>query len=347
MAGEQGVEFDVVDEDLEIEIDDDGQGEGQGDKAKPAGGDARASAANAEDDDGQDDGQRGAETDDERRERRRDEGRRRRESRRQFAQQDSLIIQELTSKLQSTEKVLQEVQGKQIEMDISAAVAARDRWVRHARSLAHEKARAIDEGRGGDVVALDDKIEEAKRHALWFENKAQTTKREIEEQRTRAQQGPTPEETKLANAKHFLARHPGFDPQLRDETSRRVKQLDIAVERDGFEPHTADYWMELERRIKGAGIDVSRPLDDDEDDAPAVKSHPSDAQPRKSNGQFNSNEPERRGPPVAGKGSAGKATIKVPGSVVAAIKEAGMWDDLPKRNELLREYQKNLEANRK
>lgn len=345
MAGDQtqGIEQ-VDDEEIEIDLD-----EGADGKSPPADpepkpepkGDARASAGN--DDQGDDDdGPGGDEDHGERRARRREDGRRRRQNRRAYAMQDNLIIQSLTRKLMEQDQVLQQVIGRQTELDLNTAVASRERAEREYRRAQAEYAKAVEDGRGLDAVRAQEIMDGARQRYNYFGAQIERT-REARQQPQRPQAQPQAEgdpaeieRVTANNRRNFLARNSWVDLDSDDEDIQILKEIDAEIAAEGLKPEFSDYWIELERRIKEEGLGPHRKKQRQDD--PPPREHHSQRQPREEDGKFTA--PQRRGPPTGGRGGSGAGNkVRVPGEVVKALKEAGAWDDIPRRNRLIAEWQ--------
>lgn len=71
------------------------------------------------------------------------------------------------------------------------------------------------------------------------------------DQRRGVQPGVPPGMTpaQMANGRLFMSKHPWYHPQGRDDDSQTVTDIDNQMMTEGWNPSTADYWVELERRI--------------------------------------------------------------------------------------------------
>lgn len=149
---------------------------------------------------------------------------------------------------------------------------------------------------------------------------------------------PDPRVTRRVDA--FLAKHEWYNPRGTDEDSVVVRALDAAVAK-AYDPTTAEYWGELEKRLKRylphRFTDADDEDDEDDEDVDKVperrgKSRRQAAKP--ANG-------ERRGPPL-GSGrtgaSDGKTRVYISPERKAAMIEAGAWDDPARRKAMLRSY---------
>lgn len=122
-------------------------------------------------------------------------------------------------------------------------------------------------------------------------------------------------------AKDFIEDHPWYDPKGGDQDSKLIMAIDAQVTAEGFDPRSDDYWDELEDR--------------------AAKVLPK----RFGNGgTVQRSAPTQRGPQLGagrtGESQGGKKTVFVSAARKAAMVEAGIWDDVPKRNKVLKDYER-------
>ena len=111
--------------------------------------------------------------------------------------------------------------------------------------------------------------------------------------------------------------NPGPDPRGRDEDSAITKVIDNQLAAEGYNPKDADYWHELTRRV------ASRIGDDEAE----TRSSPS----------------KRKAPPTGTTREhapvSTKREIYVTPERKQAMIDAGIWDDVPRRNQMLKAYQ--------
>jgi hypothetical protein len=117
------------------------------------------------------------------------------------------------------------------------------------------------------------------------------------------------------NAQKWLGKNSWFDPQARDTDSRIAKVIDQELAADGWDPSDSEYWEELDSRL------ASRlPHRYTSKGGAAKRSAGPTASSRVAN-------------------SASKpGTIRISPERVQAIKDAGAWDDINKRNKMIRAY---------
>lgn len=119
------------------------------------------------------------------------------------------------------------------------------------------------------------------------------------------------------NATRWLKKNSWYDPQARDTDSRIAKVIDQELAADGWDPSDPEYWDELDNRL------ASR-------------------LPHRYTGKGGTNKRSAPGPTassrVANASSAKPGTIRLSPDRVQAIKDAGAWDDINKRNKMIRAY---------
>ncbi len=115
----------------------------------------------------------------------------------------------------------------------------------------------------------------------------------------------------------FLTKNDWFDPAGTDEDSKRAKEIDNEVAREGFDPNTKEYWDEVEDRLRDEIPHVFR----DEGVRRTVQAKP---RPRQTNGSIGAD---------SGSSNSKPNSIKIPERVVKMAKDAGQWDD-PKMRQI-------------
>ncbi len=119
------------------------------------------------------------------------------------------------------------------------------------------------------------------------------------------------------NAERWLKKNSWFDTQARDTDSRIAKVIDQELAADGWDPADSEYWEELDNRLQSR-------------------------LPHRYTARGNSNNKRSAGPTassrVANASNAKPNTITLSRERVNAIKDAGAWDDVAKRNKMIRAY---------
>ena len=189
--------------------------------------------------------------------------------------------------------------------------------VRQAESII---ARAVEAGNGDDVATAMRLRDEAQREAahLWQQ------KQQVEQVRQQ-HANPGPDPRVVSYAKEWLSANPWYDPNGRDEDSAITKAIDNSLAAAGYDPKTPDYWHELTRRVAARIGDAP-----ESDAAPARRRAPPTGTTREH-------------APVST-----KREIYVTPERKQAMMDAGIWDDVSRRNQMLKAYQaydKNSSAN--
>jgi len=158
---------------------------------------------------------------------------------------------------------------------------------------------------------------------MWFEARRQAEalanlkKRAVAPQNQRTIQAPDPQLQRHAN--NWMANNPWYDPNGKDPDSRRALNEDAILAEEGYDPKTAEYWQELDRRLQRV---VPHRYTEDADERP--RSKPRSAV-TSSGREFASNN---------GRGN----SFTLSPEQVRAMKDAGMWDDAEKRAKMIRRY---------
>lgn len=158
---------------------------------------------------------------------------------------------------------------------------------------------------------------------MWFEARRQAEalqnlkKRAVAPQSQRTIQAPDPQLQR--HASNWMANNPWYDPSGKDPDSRRALNEDAILAEEGYDPKTAEYWQELDRRLQRV---VPHRYTEDAEEKP--RSRPRSAVTG-SGREFASNN---------GKGN----SFTLSPEQVRAMKDAGMWDDAEKRAKMIRRY---------
>jgi hypothetical protein len=158
---------------------------------------------------------------------------------------------------------------------------------------------------------------------MWFEARRQAEalahlkKRAVAPQNQRTIQAPDPQLQRHANK--WMAENTWYDPNGKDPDSRRALNEDAILAEEGYDPKTAEYWEELDKRLQRV---VPHRYTEDADERP--RSRPRSAV-TSSGREFASNN---------GRGN----SFTLSPDQVRAMKDAGMWDDAEKRAKMIRRY---------
>jgi hypothetical protein len=144
-------------------------------------------------------------------------------------------------------------------------------------------------------------------------------KQQLEVAKAPKQNVPNPVSSEVqSNATKWLKRNSWYDPQARDTDSRIAKVIDQELAADGWDPSDSEYWEELDSRL------ASR-------------------LPHRYTSKGGNNSNKRAGPAASSR-SASTVSAAKPGTItlsrerVQAIKDAGAWDDIDRRNKMIRAY---------
>lgn len=165
------------------------------------------------------------------------------------------------------------------------------------------------------------------------EIEAESRKRlaELEELKYRAEVVPqqeAPVNPKVKRmAQDWLDSNPWYDPEGQDEDTQIAKIIDARLTQEGWDPSSPDYWEELDNRLQKR---LPHRYNETQDERPI----------RRPRSVVTGSVRES----VSGRGS-GNGYVLSP-ERVRAIKEAGMWDDVEKRNRMIKQFISYDKANR-
>jgi hypothetical protein len=187
-----------------------------------------------------------------------------------------------------------------------------------ATRVEYAKMKMVQAAQAGDINAQMeylDQLTDAKQRL----NEAQHYKKQqLEAAKSPKQNVPNPVSTEVQqNATGWLKRNSWFDPQARDTDSRIAKVVDQELVADGWDPSDPEYWDELDNRLSAR-------------------------LPHRYTAKGGNNQRRSAGPTassrVANTASSKPGTITLSRERVNAIKDAGAWDDVTKRNKMIRAY---------
>jgi hypothetical protein len=150
-------------------------------------------------------------------------------------------------------------------------------------------------------------------------------KQQLEQAKAPKQNVPNEVSTEVQrNATQWLKKNSWYDPQARDTDSRIAKVIDQELAQDGWDPSDSEYWEELDNRLSAR--------------LPHRYTSKGGQQARRAGPTASSR--------VANTTSAKPGTITLSRERVQAIKDAGSWDDVEKRNKMIRAYAQYDRANK-
>jgi hypothetical protein len=293
-------------------------------------------ANKAEDDDDDQDDERSAKADDgnedEReaiRERRRQEKLDRKERRDKAISRDKLELDFLRKRNEDLERRVTAQEQRTHQLDVNGLEAQIQKAQNDAQMADRIIAKAVEAGNGEDVT-----------QAMRYRDEALSKIQQLAYAKQNFQQkAVSPPQDKIDEAtayyaKQFIESNKWYDPQGRNEDSAIVMAIDQALAKDGYDPRTEDYWVELERRAARRLPErfgkQSRERDDDYEDK---------------------QERKPRGGPAVGSGreyapTSTRKEIYLSPDRKQALIDAGVWDDPVLRMRYAKRYAEYDKANK-
>lgn len=252
------------------------------------------------------------EEEDEKREARRNERKRRRESQRFARDKTKEEMQWLMEQNKTLQQRLEAVENHAIAAQKGSLDQNYNQALYSVQKAESDLAKAIEIGDGAKVPEL-------------LRQRDQAMARAAEINRVKSQMAaPAPVQNREVKerAEKWASQNSWFNANGNDPDSAAAKAIDAGLISEGFDPSTARYWKELDRRISER---LPHRFADDDD---------SDYTPSQQTG--------RRGPPVSGSreiSSPGTRKVYLSPERVQAMKDAGYWDDPVLRQRMLKRYQ--------
>lgn len=254
------------------------------------------------------------------RERRRQEKAERKARREQAISRDKLELDFLRQQNEQLERRLAAQEQRSAHTDLANLDAQLQRASNEAAMAERVIAKAVEAGNGNDVA-----------QAMRYRDQAIARAQQLAQLKAQAT-APRPVEPQIDNmtlhyAQQFIADHPWYDAQGRDEDSAIVLTIDQGMTKDGYNPQTEEYWAELRKR-------VARRLPD------KVPSAASSRAPR-----------VVRGGPAVGSGrehapTSTRTEVYISPERKQALIDAGVWDDPVLRQKYVKRYMEFDRANR-
>ena len=189
-----------------------------------------------------------------------------------------------------------------------------------ATRVEYAKMKMLQAAQQGDVagqVEFLEQLTDAKQRLAQVQH---YKKQQLEQAKAPKQNVPNPVSTEVQqNATKWLKKNSWYDPQARDTDSRIAKVIDQELATDGWDPSDPEYWEELDNRLSAR--------------LPHRYTAQGGKQSKRSAGPTASSR-------VANESGARPGTITLSKARVDAIKDAGAWDDVAKRNKMIRAYAK-------
>jgi DNA repair exonuclease SbcCD ATPase subunit len=194
-----------------------------------------------------------------------------------------------------------------------------------ATRVEYAKMKMMQAAQAGDVAGQVEYLEQLTDAKDRLKQAQHYKKQQIDEAKAPRQNVPNPVANEVQkNATTWSKRNSWFDPQARDTDSRIAKVIDQELAADGWDPADPEYWEELDSRLQSRL--PHRYVAKDK----AVKRSGPTASSRVANTS----------------GGTKPGTITLSRERVQAIRDAGAWDDVEKRNKMIRAYASYDRANK-
>jgi len=185
-----------------------------------------------------------------------------------------------------------------------------------ATRVEYAKMKMLQAAQSGDAAAQIEYLEQLTDAKQRLKQAEHYKKQQVEQAKVPKENVPNQINTEVqANATKWLKKNSWYDPQARDTDSRIAKVIDQELAADGWDPADPEYWDELDSRLQ------SRLPHRYTSKGGSVK-------------RANASTSGR----TAATNSAKPGTITLSRDRVQAIKDAGAWDDVEKRNKMIRAY---------
>ena len=188
-----------------------------------------------------------------------------------------------------------------------------------AAKIEYAKLKMLEAARNNDAAGQVEYLEQLTDAKQRFNQAQHYKKQQLEQAKAPKQNVPNPVNTEVQqNATKWLKKNSWYDPQARDTDSRIAKVVDQELAQDGWDPADPEYWDELDSRL-------------------------STRLPHRYASKGNSSNQRRAAGPTASSRTTNPSGQK-PGTItlsrdrVQAIKDAGAWDDVERRNKMIRAY---------
>jgi len=283
------------------------------------GGKVEAADEDSDEEDSQEEQQEDQEDDDEReriREARREERRLKKELSKQRTASDKHKIsalekrnEELARRLAAVESTASTFQFAQIDKALED----------EATRVEYAKMKMLQAAQSNDAAGQMEYLEQLTEAKQRLQQVQAYKKQQLDQAKAPKQNVPNELAAEVQqNANKWLKRNSWYDPQARDTDSRIAKVIDQELAADGWDPSDSEYWEELDNRLQSR-------------------------LPHRYTARGNSNNKRSSAGPtassrVANSSNAKPNTITLSRERVNAIKDAGAWDDVSKRNKMIRAY---------
>jgi hypothetical protein len=182
--------------------------------------------------------------------------------------------------------------------------------------IEYAKMKMMEAAQKGDAAAQVEFLEHLTESKQKLQQLQHYKKQQLEAAKAPKQNVPNVASSEIQrNATAWLKKNSWYDPQARDTDSRIAKVIDSELAADGWDPADPEYWDELDSRLstrlphRYAAKGGNKPRAN-----PTASSRTAQAQGSK------------------------PGQITLSRERVQAIKEAGAWDDVERRNKMIRAY---------
>ena len=216
--------------------------------------------------------------------------------------------EELARRLAAVENTAASYQFAQIDKSIED----------EATRVEYAKMKMVQAAQTGDANAQMEYLEQLTDAKQRLQQVQAYKKAQLEEAKSPKQNVPNEMAAEVQkNAGKWLKKNSWYDPQARDTDSRIAKVIDQELASDGWDPSDPEYWEELDNRLQSR-------------------------LPHRYTSKGGMNRRSAAGPTassrVANASSSKPGTVRISPDRVQAIKDAGAWDDINKRNKMIRAY---------
>ena len=187
-----------------------------------------------------------------------------------------------------------------------------------ATRVEYAKMKMIQAAQAGDAAAQMEYLDQLTEAKQRLQQAQHYKKQQLEEAKTPRQNVPNQmAEEVQKKATRWLKKNSWYDPQARDTDSRIAKVIDQELAADGWDPSDSEYWDELDSRLSSR--------------LPHRYASKGGQKSRSNAGPTSSSRNETSSGTKPG-------TITLSRERVQAIRDAGAWDDVEKRNKMIRAY---------
>lgn len=255
---------------------------------------------------------------DEDREKIREARREERRLKKELAKQRDITARNKISALEKRNAELAERLAKVESAAASYQFAQLDKTIEdEATRVEYAKMKMLQAAQANDAAAQVEYLEQLTEAKQRLQQAQHYKKQQLEAAKAPKQNVPTPmNEEVQRNATAWLRKNSWYDPEARDTDSRIAKVIDQELAQDGWDPSEPEYWEELDNRLSAR--------------LPHRYTAKGGAQRRAAGPTASSR--------VANTTSAKPGTMILSPERVQAIKEAGAWDDVNRRNKMIRAY---------